>query len=77
MEPRAPGRLALWRHDREQLLPRMELHARLAEQKIVDFGFVGDDLRHQFTVFEDGTRITVQLDSGEYTVQYPEETAAV
>ncbi len=55
----------------------LELHRRLAEQKIVDFGFVGEDWRHQFTVFEDGTRITVQLDSGEYTVQYPEETAVV
>ncbi len=55
----------------------LELHARLAEQKIVDFGFVGDDWRHQFTVFEDGTRITVQLDSGEYTVQYPESAATV
>lgn len=50
----------------------LELHARLAEQKIVDFGFVEGDWRHQFTVFEDGTRITVQLDSGAYTVQLPE-----
>ena len=55
----------------------LELHRRLAEQKIVDFGFVDEDWRHQFTVFEDGTRITVQLDSGAYTVQYPEDVQTV
>ena len=29
------------------------------------------------TVFEDGTRVTVQLDSGEYTVQYPQDAKTV
>ncbi len=46
----------------------LKLHERVATQRIVDFGFVDGNLRRQFTVFEDGTRVQVDLDTGEYSI---------
>lgn len=53
--------------------PLLNLHKRVATQKIVDFGFIDGDLRRQFTVFEDGTRVTVNHDTFEYSIEYPEK----
>ena len=53
----------------------LRLHERVATQKIVDFGFVNGNWRCQYTVFEDGTRVQVDLDTGEYEITEPKADA--
>ena len=52
-------------------VPLLELHRRVATQKIVDFGFERDNMRCQYSVFEDGTRVHVDHDAGTYEIDYP------
>ena len=45
------------------------LHRRVALQAMTDFGFIDGNMSRQWTQFADGTRVSVNLTSGEYVIE--------
>ena len=48
----------------------LELAARCNTQEMVNHEFLGEGWRKQRTTFADGTRVTINLDTKEYSVEY-------
>ncbi|HQH64238.1 MAG TPA: hypothetical protein PLE55_11385, partial [Clostridiales bacterium] len=53
----------------------LELHRRVALEEMVSHEFVGGDMRHQKTVFGDGTAVEVNFDTNEWSIAYPDGTS--
>ena len=52
-----------------------ELHLQVAKVKMTDHGFLTPDRKKQFSVFADGTRVTVDFGENTFEIRYPDGRA--
>lgn len=56
------------REDIDYMRPVLDLHSRVALQEMVNHEFIDGNIRHQRSVFADGTTVEVNFDTDEYRI---------